>query len=215
MKKSARARAETTPRGRRRERIRRAILDNARRLVLERGASRLSLREVARASDYSPAALYEYFESKELLLDTLLEEGYERLVGELEAAADDATSAAGRLAAMGLAYVAFAERHPEHFELLFLKTVSPRKTLEEVTSVRRSPYTLLRAAVFEHLRQHGIDPEGEQRSEAATYGFWSLLHGMALLQTTYLRGFEADFAGADRVSIDCFIAGMVSAGAAA
>lgn len=44
----------------------------ARELVLEKGADALSLREVGARAGYSPASLYEYFDSKESLVGSLL-----------------------------------------------------------------------------------------------------------------------------------------------
>ena len=54
----------TAPRQRRHEKSQQAILDIAAKLIVEHGHEKLSLREVARQADYSPAGLYEYFKSK-------------------------------------------------------------------------------------------------------------------------------------------------------
>ena len=42
----------------------------------------------------------------------------------------------------------------------------------------------------------GPDWAGPQFLEALAYGFWSSIHGMAMLQLTHLAGFRADFATA-------------------
>jgi len=54
---------------------RKAILQTALELIAEKGLDKLSLREIARRVGYSPAGLYEYFDSKEGILLTLAEEG--------------------------------------------------------------------------------------------------------------------------------------------
>ena len=51
------------------------ILAAAQRQLAEAGLAKFSLRGVARAIGYSPAALYEYFPSKELLLETVYFQG--------------------------------------------------------------------------------------------------------------------------------------------
>ena len=49
------------------------ILDVAQVLVQQNGFERLSLREIARYAEYSPAALYEYFDGKDHIIDSLCE----------------------------------------------------------------------------------------------------------------------------------------------
>jgi hypothetical protein len=38
--------------------------------------------------------------------------------------------------------------------------------------------------------------------ELLSYGFWSSIHGMAMLQLGHLAGFRADFAGAHRLLLE-------------
>ena len=77
---------DTTPRERRAERTRKAILDTAMQLIVEKGPDKLSLREVARRIDYSPAGLYEYFGSKDELVEAACSEADRRLGLYLNAA---------------------------------------------------------------------------------------------------------------------------------
>ncbi|ETX05333.1 MAG: hypothetical protein ETSY2_23585, partial [Candidatus Entotheonella gemina] len=93
---------DASPRARRRQRVRRAFLDAARRMVVEQGPAALSLREVARQADYSPAALYEYFESRNALLAALIQEGFDELKQDLLAVSAELTPRE-RLKRMGLA----------------------------------------------------------------------------------------------------------------
>ena len=65
--------------------MRAAILDEARRLLTEEGASALSMRAIARALGYSPAALYEYFPGKEDIFNALYFEGAGGLAGRIVA----------------------------------------------------------------------------------------------------------------------------------
>ena len=74
--KRAAVRAETTA----------AIIRLARRQVETRGASNLSLREIARDLDMASSAIYRYFESRDQLLTVLIIDAYDRLGAALEAA---------------------------------------------------------------------------------------------------------------------------------
>ncbi len=73
------------PRDRRRERVRRSFVDAARKIAAEQGPEKLSLRGVARESDYSHAALYEYFQSREALLGAVIYDGFRELMSKLGA----------------------------------------------------------------------------------------------------------------------------------
>ena len=66
-------------RTRRQERTRRAILDSALAIVAESGPDALSMRAIADRIDYSAAGLYEYFGSKEEILNAVREEGMAQL----------------------------------------------------------------------------------------------------------------------------------------
>src|SRR5215208_3010711 len=64
-----------------REAVGRAILDAARELFVAEGYSNVSLRKIAERIEYSPAAIYGYFASKDDIFFALAEEGF-RLLGD-------------------------------------------------------------------------------------------------------------------------------------
>src|SRR5437763_2620283 len=63
-----------------REAVRRSILDAARELFVSEGYQNVSMRKIAERIEYSPAAIYGYFESKDDIFFALAEEGF-RLLG--------------------------------------------------------------------------------------------------------------------------------------
>src|SRR6516162_9715634 len=64
-----------------REAVRRAILDAARELFVTEGFQHVSIRKIAERIEYSPAAIYSYFPSKDDIFFALAEEGF-RLLGD-------------------------------------------------------------------------------------------------------------------------------------
>src|SRR3989475_1039465 len=58
-----------------REAVRRAILDAARDLFVSEGYANVSIRKIAERIEYSPAAIYGYFPSKDDIFFALAEEG--------------------------------------------------------------------------------------------------------------------------------------------
>src|SRR5438034_7537093 len=72
-----------------REAVHRAILDAARELFVSEGYQNISIRKIAERIEYSPAAIYGYFPSKDDIFFSLAEEGF-RLLGDPAAAHNQA-----------------------------------------------------------------------------------------------------------------------------
>ncbi len=103
----------------------RAILDAARDLFVSHGYQEVSIRKIAERIEYSPAAIYSYFLSKDDIFFALAEEGFHLLFGygrarsEFPDPIDDIRS-------MFLHYYKFSKEHPEYFALMFLDRRVPR-----------------------------------------------------------------------------------------
>src|SRR3954447_6067972 len=109
----------------RRDRLRadtvREIKETARRVLVDQGVDGLALRAVAREMGMSAPALYRYFDSREDLVENVVADLYDELVGVLEAARDDARPATApvRLLACSRAFRRWATTHHAEFGLLF------------------------------------------------------------------------------------------------
>nr|WP_240542785.1 TetR/AcrR family transcriptional regulator [Exiguobacterium qingdaonense] len=60
------------------------ILSAAKEIIEEVGIENLSIRKIANRIEHSPAIIYHYFQDKNEIVDSLLEEGYKRIVLALE-----------------------------------------------------------------------------------------------------------------------------------
>lgn len=202
---SARKKGESYHHGR----LRRAVLDAALELIVERGVGGFSMREVARRAEVSHNAPYHHFADKGELVEELAVESFGALTGALrEARAKAVGGAAERLRASGVAYVRFALENPERFRLMFrpeLKTghrpgpgrLSGRADREEdpgdasPLSERAggTAYGVLVDGIVECQREGSVAP-GDPASLALTA--WSTVHGLAVL---ILDGPEGEIAG--------------------
>jgi AcrR family transcriptional regulator len=187
---------ETTGRDRRRNRTRAAILNEALALMRRSGVEAIGIRELARRLDYSPAALYRYFGSREDIVATLAAESM-GLLGERLRAVDGAGPEA--LVSLGEAYLAFAAEEPVRFRLLFVDLPSSRTSLRQLPPTD-SPYVLVLEAATRAKAEGRITRDLD--AESVAYTLWSLVHGMAVLESTHLRGFDANFARAHRVALE-------------
>ena len=108
-----------------REATRRAILDAALSLFVDNGFAEVSIRNIAVKVDYSPAAIYSYFPSKDDIFLALAEEGF-RLLAATHLAMPATDSPLDDLAATGWQLHAFSKEHPQYFALMFLDHRAPR-----------------------------------------------------------------------------------------
>ena len=89
--------ARSTPRARRHDRQRDAILRAAARLFRERGFADTGMRDIAAAADLSAANLYHYFNGKNDLLFYCQDRALDRMLAAVAAARRQTASAAERL----------------------------------------------------------------------------------------------------------------------
>ncbi|TNE50103.1 MAG: TetR/AcrR family transcriptional regulator [Deltaproteobacteria bacterium] len=196
-----------SPKERRQARTRQAILDAARELILEKGVEKLSLRAVARKVDYSPAGLYEYFTNKEAIISTLAEQVSSQLYLALEKASLHAEGPP--LVAIGLAYIQFAREHSEDFLLMFSRLHS-RRVSEDSPVAEDSPYKVVVDAVASGIQSGSICMPTHMSVEQIAYSVWAMCHGAAMLQTTHLKDFQADFQTADTFAFQTLLEGLAS-----
>ena len=193
------------PRQRRQKRTQQAILDAALQIITQQGSDQLSMRAIAEQIDYSPAGIYEYFNSKEEIIQALISEGHRRLTAYLRQV-DENLPPAEYLLEIGLAYIDFALRNREHYLLMFTNTPSEIQ-LEDLLREGSSFPILLKAI------QSGIDHEVfEARpgfgAQEMAYAAWALVHGISMLRLTYLGKFDLDFSTADREALLAFNHGL-------
>jgi AcrR family transcriptional regulator len=116
-----------------REAVGRAILDAARDLFVAEGFRNVSIRKIAERIEYSPAAIYGYFPSKDDIFFALAEEGF-RLLGDPAAVGHDrnleATSPVDRVRAIFWRLYEFSRDHPQYFALMFVDRSVPRISRE-------------------------------------------------------------------------------------
>lgn len=197
-----RRRTEKQPvtRAARRARKQERILTAARELLRQHGYERLSLRDVARRAGLSPAGMYEFFDTREHLVATLGGEAGARLSRALHASTRGVPDPLERLMRLGLAYIRFAKRNPADFMLLYGRLSKRRSLTDEAPA--ESEYDQIRSAVAQVVGTERMDVADPRILETLAYGFWSVIHGMAMLQLTHLAGFQADFATAHRLVLE-------------
>jgi AcrR family transcriptional regulator len=152
--------------------LRAALIAEGLRLLAEREADALSLREVARGVGVSATSVYRHFPDKAALLTALAVEGLKQL-GAQQAAADAAAGGGDDgFAATGRAYVRFALANPALFRLIF---TTPALDVE----IGRIGDSQAGALLMAHAMREAQHGGAEARVRAARS--WALVHGLAML----------------------------------
>src|SRR2546430_15697200 len=116
-----------------REAVRRSILDAARDLFVTEGYEQVSIRKIAERIEYSPAAIYGYFPSKDDIFFALAEEGL-RLLGDPSAVRQNPqlkdAPPLDRLRAVFWRLYEFSREQPQYFALIFVDRSVPRISRE-------------------------------------------------------------------------------------
>ena len=150
-----------------------AMVEAALRLVREKGPRGFTLNEASRTAGVSVSAPYNHFKDKEALLIEIVLLGNRTLETELQAAADAVAPPRERLLAVYFAYVAFAERHPDLFAVMFQSGIDKTDYPEVQTSSAKA------FAVAAKLAAQ-IEPS-QTSAEQLALAMWTMAHGFATL----------------------------------
>jgi AcrR family transcriptional regulator len=163
-----------------REAVARAILDAARDLFVEEGYSNVSIRKIAEKIEYSPAAIYSYFPSKDDIFLALAEEGFRILF----ASSGEPCEAGSRIETIRSGFwrvYEFSKSHPEYFALMFVDRAVPRISRDWqrfgfVREMKKHMAELIQDAITAGDFPPGTPPDGVFRILSAA------IHGAAVMR---------------------------------
>jgi AcrR family transcriptional regulator len=191
-----------------RETVRRAILDAARDLFVDEGFNNVSIRKIAEKIEYSPAAIYSYFPSKDDIFFALAEEGFELLHGDRDQRkALDALPPLARLRQIFWRLYQYSEEHPQYFALMFVDRSVPRisREYERFASAREIKEHLL--AQIDECIKAGALPATVSPMAVLRILHVSLL-GVAVLRLSERLGPGEDASQLAQDVLDTTIAGL-------
>lgn len=158
--------------------MRRRILDAAKQLFVKQGYDNVSMRGIAAAIEYSPAALYRYFKNKREILSVLRDQGFQRFVQSQQERIQDVADPLERLRRGGRAYLQFALHEPEHFYLMFGTSCDEVNMEGDCAGYSMKSYRLFYQTVQECVDSGHF---GEVSVDTAVFALWSGMHGLAHL----------------------------------
>ena len=170
--------------------LRRTLLTAARELLVERGVTGFSLREVARRAGVSPRAPYHHFPDRIALLAAVAREGFDGLAA-LMAAEMEIADPEERLKALGLAYLRFAAESPAEFQTMHCDELCSLETFPDRPEVAEGSFRYL-FATLEDLAGRSLSEEEGRRIGLVA---WAAVHGLATLRSEGVL--RTDFPGED------------------
>lgn len=173
-----------------RDALRERILEVSRGIVRSEGIASLSMRRLADAVDYSPAALYLHFRSRGEIARALREEGHAQLRAAFVPHAEIADPAA-RLKAMGRAYVGFGLAEPEMYRLMFMES-------GDAAGLTDAAMLASFADAFAALNRHA--------PAACAQALWANLHGIVALELSGAAPAATAVAALVELSLDAWLA---------
>lgn len=186
------------------------LLEHARDLYLASGPAGFSLREVARRSGVSAAAVYRHFDGKEALLAAVCEQGFRNFASYLLRSLEE-KEPFERLRAAGDRYRAFAIDNPRDYRFIFMTAADDWSTADarQRAGEQASPtFQFLVDRVTECIRTKHL-ARGNATEIAAV--IWAHVHGLVSLRLCghlTAAGDDAAFARFFRASTDRLLAGL-------
>jgi AcrR family transcriptional regulator len=169
--------------------LRRALLEEAVRIIEHDGTAGLTLRSVGERLRVSRTALYRHFADKSALLAAVARDGFVMLRLALVAAAAQAGGGAAGFDAMGRAYVDFALAHPSHYRVMFGAGAATTHD-DDLAREAQAAFQVLVDSIIE--QQHAGLVRRDDPLTLAQY-IWSIVHGIAMLAIDgHLRCPEGD-----------------------
>lgn len=164
-----------------------AFMDAAIKRIAQEGVDKLSLRAVARDIGVSQTALYRHFDDKTHLLTLLAQQGFSRLAQvSFDAANQHKQDTFSAIMALGMAYIDFAQQHPEHYRLMFGGTIQRDCMDDALLKTSISSFDVILDLVQLGLERKDLIP---LEPKLLARSCWAKVHGIA---TLLIDGFYSD-----------------------
>jgi AcrR family transcriptional regulator len=155
------------------------ILKSAHELFVTRGSDEVSIRNIAKAIEYSPTTIYLYFKDIDEIFYGLHQEAF-KVFHDFISPALETDDPFERLFAIGKKYLQFASEFPHYYEIMFI-THSPMQCEKNLDDWQEGTKLLncLEGIVIDCIRTGYMR---NQDPRTVLFTLWSFLHGIGSLQ---------------------------------
>ncbi len=180
-----------------REQLQQMIIEAALNLVKQRGADKVTARQIATAVGYTPGMLYSVFINLQDIFLHVNQIGLHTLYERCASAQQNSPSPEDALHSMGQAYLQFAREHTHQFDLMFSRSIQhPETPPPGLGDQIRTLFELL------SLQLQQLQPEAsEEAIRQGALALWSAVHGTAALRLSSQLHLEAPDADSQIVEL--------------
>jgi AcrR family transcriptional regulator len=157
------------------EQTRSGIVLTAKSIARREGWQAVSIRKIADAINYSAPIIYEYFDSRDVLLSEIRNEGFRFLKQEYERIQNLYRDPEKQLFEISLVQWSFAIQHPEIYQVMYnlngancTASVCQSDMMQEVGNI-------VRKVIFSFI------PKSKESIQRLYFEWWSTSHGMIVL----------------------------------
>lgn len=191
---------------RERQAVTASILDAARDLFVAEGYQSVSIRKIAERIEYSPAAIYSYFASKDDIFLALAEEGFHRLDEKVRSAMRTGDPLED-VRANWWAFYEFSQEQPAYFQLMFVDRSVPRVTeqwegFELLQQMLGNAVAAIQRAIDAGQLPATLSPN------VAMHMLWAALIGPAVVSIRHRLASGEDYDALARDVLNATIAGL-------
>jgi TetR/AcrR family transcriptional regulator len=147
----------TERREREKQRRRDDILNTAKDLFFDKGFRDTTIDDIARLAELARGTIYLYFENKEEIYATILEDGLDKLLNLMRESYHDEADALTNILAGHDAFMAFHDLFPQYYNVLMLDKLQISDVLPPELKTRLDNKTTSMAELIASMLQRGIE----------------------------------------------------------
>ena len=158
-----------------REQTRSGIISTAKAIASQEGWQAVSIRKIADAIDYSAPVVYEYFDSKDVLLDEIRNEGFQYLYQEYDRILKLYRDPEKRLYEISLIQWEFARQQPEIYQVMYNLDGAYCTMPVYQSAAMQAVSRIVGEIIFSFI------PKAKESIKRLYFQWWSVSHGMIML----------------------------------
>lgn len=160
-----------------REQTRSGIVGTAKAIAKREGWQAVSIRKIADAIEYSAPIIYEYFDSKDVLLDEIRNEGFRHLQQEYNRILKLYRDPEKRLYEISLIQWEFAQQQPEIYQVMYNLNGAYCSLPVYQSSAMQAASDIVCETIFSFI------PKSKESIRRLYFEWWSVSNGMIMLAT--------------------------------
>ncbi|MFW5838520.1 MAG: TetR/AcrR family transcriptional regulator [Bacillota bacterium] len=162
--------------------VKTAILDAAETLIKTQGFTAVNIRAIAKTIGYSPGNIYKYFDSKQAIINAVIERGYTQLMTEIRMDRQHIKNPIERIITSFTIYIKHVLKDPVFYRAVMLdnskEAINKTGVLDQDLIIRRPQFITLINTIKEAQSNKQLNSKLDPVLTAQT--LWTATHGLLM-----------------------------------